>query len=154
MSECVSRYSFIEHRTKEFGNETISAIFVELERFTKPLEECETLLDKWCYSFRHIGRLKSRPSELAQEVFAKLFGSAEIARFDKDKRLKYENEMYTERDKYAEEEYMKEVSFTKGRAEGEQKKALEIAARMKTNGFTAEQICEITDLPLDEIAKL
>lgn len=62
--------------------------------------------------------------------------------------------MYTERDKYAEEEYMKEVSFTKGRAEGEQKKALEIAARMKTNGFTAEQICEITDLPLDEIAKL
>ena len=55
-----------------------------------------------------MGWLESRPESLKQEIFIKLFESAEIAKLDKDKRLQYETEMYTERDRYAEEEYMKD----------------------------------------------
>ena len=36
-------------------DETIFTIFVELNRFTKTKEECETMLDKWCFALTHIG---------------------------------------------------------------------------------------------------
>ena len=154
VSECVSCYSFIEHRTKEFAKETISAIFVELERFDKPLERCNSLLDKWCYAFRHIGKLKSRPVDLEQEIFIKLFESAEIARFDKDKRLNYEHEMYTERDKYAEEEYLKDVARKEGREEGRESERVEIALKLKKRGYSLEDIAEDTGLTIQQIVEL
>ena len=158
VSECTSRYSFIEHRTKEFAQETISAIFVELGRFSKELIECKTLIDQWCYSFRHMGWLESRPENLKQEIFVKLFESAEIAKFDKEKRLQYENEMYTERDKYAEEEYLKEVSFAegleKGLERGREEKTLEIAKEMLLIGLSDEQISTATGLSVEQVQKL
>lgn len=38
----ISRYRMIEERTKEFGPKTIFAIFAEMRRFTKSLEECRS----------------------------------------------------------------------------------------------------------------
>lgn len=40
------------------------------------------------------------------------------------------------------------------RAEGERKKALEIALKLKKMGFSAEDIVKITDLTIEEVEKL
>lgn len=42
----------------------------------------------------------------------------------------------------------------KGRKEGEKKKQLEIARNMKAKGFAAEDISELTGLPVKEIKEL
>ncbi|WP_312789853.1 hypothetical protein [Sphingobacterium sp.] len=44
--------------------------------------------------------------------------------------------------------------MTKGMAEGERKKALETARKMLSKGFEREDICDITGLSIEEIAKL
>ena len=46
---------------------------MELNRFGKRLEECETLLDKWCFALKHIGTLDRLPDELRAEAFERLF---------------------------------------------------------------------------------
>ena len=42
----------------------------------------------------------------------------------------------------------------KGKAEGERKKALSMAKKMKSKGYSVEEISDMTDLSLEEILKL
>ena len=51
-NELISNYVFTEKRTGEIASPTISIIFVELERFTKRLDECTGELDQLLYLFR------------------------------------------------------------------------------------------------------
>ena len=51
----ISHWQFIEKRTGEVANQTISAIFVEMTLFTKEPEECETESDRLFYIFRNGG---------------------------------------------------------------------------------------------------
>ena len=48
-NELISNYVFTEKRTGEIASPTISIIFVELERFTKRLDECTGELDQLLY---------------------------------------------------------------------------------------------------------
>ena len=34
--------------------------------FGKPLDSCDSLLDKWCYVLKHVGNLDGRPDGLGQ----------------------------------------------------------------------------------------
>ena len=72
---------------------------MELDRFTKGLEESVGIVEKWCYALKHMWKLHGLPDGLRQTVFERLFEACEIARFSPDKRLRYEKEMITERDK-------------------------------------------------------
>ncbi len=148
--EVVSRYTFMETRTKEFADETIFTIFVELGRFKKELYECETLMDKWCYSFKNMGTLEDMPQEMEKDVFGKLFDCAEIAGFDMEKRLIYEKDMYTERDRIAREAFLEK----KGREEGEAKGRMEIAGRMIEAGMPLEQIASLCGLTEENVREL
>ena len=83
----VSEYTFREKTAMKVPDETIFCIFVELNRFGKRLEECETLLDKWCFALKHISTLDRLPDELRAEAFERLFKACEIARFDPEVKL-------------------------------------------------------------------
>ena len=74
----ISEYTFREKSTMKVPDETIFTIFVELNRFTKTKEECETMLDKWCFALTHIGTLDRLPEELRTEAFERLFQACEI----------------------------------------------------------------------------
>ena len=50
------------------------------------------------YSLKRVGTLDRIPDELKSEMFERLFRACEIARFDKEQKLKYESDMITERD--------------------------------------------------------
>ncbi len=45
----------------EVVDETIFIIFMELNRFDKALDDCRSMVDKWCYALRHVGTLDSLP---------------------------------------------------------------------------------------------
>ena len=94
----ISEYTFREKHTGEIPDESISLILVELDRFVKPLDECNSLTYKWCYALKYVGKLHELPEGLRVQAFGRLFAACEIARFSRDKKLQYEKDMITERD--------------------------------------------------------
>ena len=94
----ISEYTFREKVTGDTPDDTIFCTFVELKRFDKKLSECRDIIDKWCYALKYMSRLDKLPKEFQKEVFRRLFEASEIAQFSEDKRIKYEQEMISERD--------------------------------------------------------
>lgn len=135
-------------------DETIFCIFVELNRFGKRLEECETLLDKWCFALKHISTLDRLPDGLRTEAFERLFKACEIARFDPEVKLKYEKEMFTERDYYNILHTAKADGIAEGKAEGKLEEKIRIAKALKKNGVADNIIASATGIPEQQIAAL
>ena len=134
--------------------ETILINFVELDRFTKGLEESEGTVEKWCYALKHMWKLHDLPDGLRQTVFERLFEACEIARFSPDKRLRYEKEMITERDYRNILETAREDGFAEGEAKGRAAKAAEIARAMLASGMEHSLILSLTGLSQEEIKGL
>ena len=154
----IAEYTFREKTTMEVPDETIFCIFVELNRFDKKLEECETLMEKWCFALKHINTLDRLPDELRTEAFERLFQACEIARFEPDVKLRYEKEMITERDYYnmlntAKADGLAEGE-AKGREEGRNEEKIRIAKALKGNGVADNIIATATGIPEWQIATL
>lgn len=170
----ISDYAFREKRTGELVCETISLIFVELNRFGKPLEECQGIVDKWCYALKYMSRLDRLPRELQMTVFKKLFRAAEIAQFSPEKRKQYDQDMITERDEKNIRHTLEQKAAEKGRAEGRIEGHAEglaeglaegriegivegltkVAKTMKSSGVSVSDIMKFTGLSEEEIVKL
>ena len=89
---------------------------MELERFTKRLDECTGELDQLLYLFRNISSLTGIPEEMRSEpFFEKLLNACRIAAFPENKKLNYELNMMRERDIIAQREYAVQNGFNNGR---------------------------------------
>uniref|UniRef100_UPI000E4EF320 Rpn family recombination-promoting nuclease/putative transposase n=1 Tax=Prevotella sp. AM42-24 TaxID=2293125 RepID=UPI000E4EF320 len=145
-------------------------IYVEISKFNKPLEELDTLYEKWLYALKNLYKLTQRPKELCDKVFDRLFEEAEIAKFTPQEMREYETSKMAYRDiknsvdtakreGIAEgmEKGMKE-GMEKGMKEGMEKgmnqKALEIAKNMLAMGLPSEQVAKATQLSLEIIKNL
>ena len=136
--------------------------FVELDRFTKGLEESVGIVEKWCYALKHMWKLHGLPDGLRQTVFERLFEACEIARFSPDKRLRYEKEMITERDYRNILETAREDGFAegeakglvKGKAEGRAEEKVSIARAMLASGMEPSLISSLTGLPEEVVRRL
>ena len=111
----ISEYTFREKLSMDVPDDTIFFIFAELDRFSKKLDDCTTLLDKWLFALKHVGTLDSLPEGLRSKAFERLFLACEIARFEPERRITYEENMITERDYYN----IINTAKNDGRAEGE-----------------------------------
>ena len=122
---------------------------VELDRFDKGLEECESLIDKWFYSLKHMGSLDRLPESLRVKAFERLFEACEIAKFTTEEKLKYEHDMMTERD------YTNILNTyrAEGKAEGITEGKIEVVRAMKAKGLEMSLITELTGLSEEEIMK-
>ena len=125
-------------------------MFVELHRFRKGLHECVSLVDKWCYSLKHVGSLDRLPEELRVRAFERLFEACEIAKFTPEEKLRYEHDMITERD-YDNIIYTAKVE---GRTEGKAEGKTDVARAMKAKGLETSLISELTGLSEEEIQRL
>ena len=131
---------------------------MELHRFDKELHECGSLVDKWCYSLKHMGTLDRLPEELRVRAFERLFEACEIAKFTPEEKLKYEHDMITERD-YDNIIYTAKIEGraegeAKGRAEGLAEGKTDVARAMKAKGLEIGLISELTGLSEEEIRRL
>ena len=142
--------------------ETISLIFVELKRFEKRLEDCSSIIDKWCYALKYMSKLDSLPLELRRSVFERLFQAAEIAQFSPEKREKYEHDMITERDEInirrtAEQKARAEGKAegkAEGRAEGRKEGLFEVAKSLLGSGMSVSDVSRHTGLTEAEVQAL
>ena len=84
-----SHYTLKEYSTNEFAPSTINIIFASLGFFDKKPGECTTDLDRWCYMFKHLGKMKNLPAWVEDKVMARLLSASRVANFNKVQKKLY-----------------------------------------------------------------
>jgi hypothetical protein len=102
--------------------------------------------DKLLFSLRHAHELKTKPEQFGEGIFDKIFDIAQIARFSKEERAKYEANMMNQRDQYA--------ALKCARDEGEARGLERAAKSMLEDGLEPERVARITKLPKEQIMAL
>ena len=149
-------------------------IYVEISKFNKPLEELDTLYEKWLYALKNLYKLTQRPKELCDKVFDRLFEEAEIAKFTPQEMREYETSKMAYRDiknsvdtakregieigmKQGMEKGIEqglEKGIKQGMEKGKHEANTETAQRLLAMGLPAEQVAKATQLPLEIIKNL
>ena len=150
------------YRDVETGNELgdgTTLVFVDLERFAKPVEECVSEEDLWMYCIKNMGKQMECPEVVTGTKIEELFRQAELSRMTMEQRISYETSFMSRNDmlnsvreqlENAREEAIK-IGLAEGRAEGRAEGLAEAIRRMLSAGFTTEQICEIMGTTADEV---
>ena len=94
--------------------------------------------------------MEKLPAYLRKPVFEKLFSIAEYTNLTKEEKTMYDNSMKYKWDNKNVVDYARE----EGKIEGEHKKALEIARKLKKEGLSIEFIVGTTGLSIEEIEQL
>ena len=147
-------------------NHSAKLRFVELNRFDRELKDCRSVTEQWLYSLKRVGTLDRISDELKSEMFERLFRACEIARFDKEQKLKYESDMITERDekniintaiRLGKEQWFAEgktEGLAEGRDEGKTEERLTITRALKQQGIPMATIAAATGMTESEIGVL
>lgn len=154
----VSEYTFREKEANDLLDETIVIIFAELVRFDKAESECMTDMDRMLFILKNMGRLDRQPELLRREIYTKIFEACEIARFNEDKLIQFNKDMYDERRRNGElaaaiEEGM-EKGLEKGLEKGREEGIAEAVRKMLAAGLSMEQVCGIMGMTADEIGEI
>ena len=148
------RYSLRENETGEEMTGSLHFVFLELTNCRKALTPEATLLDNFCYALHNMEHLTDRPEELKEEIFKRLFKTAEIATFTPEERIKYENDMTTERDIQNYISYAREKGLEEGRAEGREEGRIEAAKNMLADEISIDLVAKYTGLSIEQVKQL
>jgi predicted transposase/invertase (TIGR01784 family) len=132
-------------------------IYIELPKFSKPLEELETRADKWLFLLKNLSDLGDRPPLLQEGVFNELFEVAEIANFSAIEQDSYQSSLKYYRDlnnvvDTSREEGLAE-GLAKGRVEGRQALMIEMLS-LKLGEIPDETIVQVSQLSSERLNEL
>jgi predicted transposase/invertase (TIGR01784 family) len=102
----------------EVFNENLNFIFIEMPKFRKTESELVTIMDKWLYAIKNLGKLDDKPVALTEAIFNRFFEVAEIAAFSKTERYDYEENLKNYTDWFNVLNTAKKEGLVEGRAEG------------------------------------
>ena len=122
--------------------EKLTYIYLEMPNFNKAEEALQTRLDKWLYFIKHLEDFQTIPATFADEIFARAFETAELAKFGQAELDSYESSLKVFRDNKAVYDYAKQTAYDDGKLDGKQ----EAAALMKQKGFSTPEIAQMTGL--------
>lgn len=144
----------MDTRTKEVFFNKLTFVYLEMPKFHKTINECETFLDKWMFVLKNLTSLLDRPVELQQRVFKRLFEVAEIGKFTPSQMRAYEKSQIEYWDLVNVVNTAERKGKEEGRAEGIRDTRLDIAKQMKAAGMDTESIAAMTKIPISEIENL
>ena len=128
--------------TKEIFYDKLTFIYLEMPKFNKTVDELENRFEKWLYVIKNLNRLDRVPDKLREQIFEKLFDTAEIAKFTPDQVRSYEDSL----------KYYRDLKNSLDTASDE--RAVNIAKNMIKKGYDFTEIIEITGLTKQQIEKL
>ena len=154
----ISSYALREKEEFTTYSDDIELVFVELPKFTKTVDELETLSDKWIYFLRYANELKAVPASMgAEAAIGHAFEVAQQSRLTRREMEIVEKRQMVLHDNrnallYAKQEGKKEGKL-EGKKEGKLEAKLEIA-RQLLDVLDVETIAQKTGLSLAEIEAL
>lgn len=128
--------------TNKIFYDKLTFIYLEMPKFNKTVDELETRFDKWLYVLRNLNKLDRIPDKLREQIFDKLFETAEIAKFTQEQVYFYEDSL----------KYYRDIKNSLDTAREEIR--IEIAANALKKGLSIEDVSELTGLTVDEIKKI
>ena len=128
--------------TKKVFYDKLTFIYLEMPKFNKTVDELENRFDKWLFVLRNLNRLDRVPDKLKEQIFEKLFETAEIAKFTPDQVRSYEDSL----------KYYRDLKNSLDTASEE--KAIEIAKTMLSDNVSLDLISKYTGLPIEKIQTL
>lgn len=137
-------------------------VYLQMPRFAKDVEQCETLFEKFIYVLKNMDVLNRLPWLAQEAVFQKLASVADVASLTQKERMEYDENLRIYRDTVAvmEGQYLegrakgRAEGEAKGRAEGRAEGKAETALKMKAMGLSNDIIMQATDLTAEEIEQL
>ena len=127
-------------------NPKFRQIYIELPRFNKEEDECETDFERWIYLLKHMDTLERMPFKAKKAVFDKLLEVADVANLSKEERIQYDEALKRYRDYKNTIDYAEEKGILKGKES--------TARNMKADGLSPSIIQKYTGLSLEDIEKL
>lgn len=135
----------------ELMTENITYIYIEMPNHRSPDDPDATRLDKFCWLLRNMSKFSKRPEESENDaLFRLLLDSADFSTFGATDKIKYEDDMTSERDLINQLAYREEL----GRTEGIEETKLATAKKMLAMDFGLDVIAQVTDLPMGTLKKL
>ncbi len=131
-----------EQETKDVFYDKLTLIYLAMPKFKKNIHELETHFDKWLYIFKNLSEMQEVPTSLQEDVFNKLFQTAEIAQFNHEEMMSYENSL----------KYYRDMKNSLDTARDEEK--IQIAKNFKKIGLSNEMIAQGTGLTIQQIQEL
>ena len=152
----------IDKETQLIFYDKLTFIYLEMPKFNKTVDELETRFDKWLYVIRNLNKLDRVPDKLREQIFDKLFETAEIAKFTITQANSYEDSLKYYRDMKNSFDTAREEALADGLKKGMEKgmekgmidAKLEIAIRAFKKGFSVTDVIELTGLSEDEIKEI
>ena len=132
--------------TNKVFYDKLTFIYLEMPKYNKTIDQLETRFDKWLYVIRNLNKLDRVPDKLREQIFDKLFETAEIAKFTPDQIRSYEDSLKYYRDIKA----SLDTKFEEGKIEGK----IEIAKNLMSKGFDISEIVELTGIDKEELEKI
>ena len=150
------RYSLTEQQTGELMTDDLHYIFLEVGKCRPDAEA--PLIERVGYALNHIPALGDKPRGFDEEIFDLLFSSADLHNFAPEDKVKYVNDMTTERDIRNQIAFAQDKGFELGKAEGKAEGIIEgtfsTARNLKHLGVPKETIVQATGLSAEEVAAL
>ena len=165
-SHYIRKVQLMDIKTKKVFYDKFMLVYVEMPKFHKEEGQLKTLLDKWLFVLRNLGRLMERPAALQERVFTRLFETAEIARFSRKEVVEYEDSLKAFRDWYS----VMKTQFNKGQKQGIEQgirqgikqgiekgrddEKREIARKMLQQGIDKDTVSRLTGLDKEKVEAL
>lgn len=174
-NEYIATYRYCDVETGNELNDGTNLVFIDLERFDKTIEACDSLEDMWLYSIKNMSNQTFCPNAVAGTEVEQLFRQAELAKMTEEQRISIEISVMSRNDmlnsfretlEAAKEEAKAEAirigieegraeglaeGLAEGRAEGEISKAKEIAAKLMAEGMSKEIVAKIVGLDIADL---
>ena len=146
------RYSLTEDLTGERMTDDLHYIFLEVPKCR--LRPEASLIEKFGYALDKLSSLEEKPAELEGEIFDLLFSSADLSKFAPEDKIKYHNDMTTERDIRNQIAFARDEGYEKGIEKGAAQRNIEIAKALLSAGVAREIILTSTQLSEEQLNQL
>ncbi len=140
--------------TNKVFYDKLTFIYLEMPKFNKTVDELETRFEKWLYVLRNLNKLDRIPEKLREQIFERVFETAEISKFTTEQVRSYEDSLKYYRDLKNSLDTAKEEGKVEGKTEGKTEGKIEIAIKALKKGLSIKDISELTGLTESEIKKL
>lgn len=144
--------------TGKVFNERLAFTYIELTGFNKPENQLQNDLEKWVYALKNLKHLNQIPAAFAEPDLIQFCQAARYINLTKEEKEMISAKTKARWDNYAVMEGAKILGHRQGLEEGEArgiyKKAIEMAIRLKAEGFIVDKIAEYTGLDIKEVETL
>lgn len=163
----VATYRYCDVETGNELNDGTNLVFIDLERFRKSIDECESLEDMWLYSIKNMSRQTACPDVISGTEIEELFRQAELAKMTQEQRISLEVSIMSRNDmmnsfretlEAAKEEAISigtaqglEQGLRQGLEQGIEKERKETVRKLMAAGFSIEVIATALELTPEKV---